>query len=114
MVITYFEKTATFTQRIKLTGNKGTTVKGELEFMVCDDTNCLPPTYVDLVFEIPAPAKGSTPKETTEDATDTEESDEVAATTDTDDAASAETTVENDKKTDDAAAIVTKDDVATP
>lgn len=67
MVITYFEKTATFTQRIKLTGNKGTTVKGELEFMVCDDTNCLPPTYVDLVFNIPAPAPGSAITTTTDD-----------------------------------------------
>ncbi|MEH6763496.1 MAG: cytochrome c biogenesis protein CcdA [Aequorivita antarctica] len=57
MVITFFENTATFTQRIKLTGDKGTTVKGEVEFMVCDDTRCLPPSYVDLVFKIPAPEK---------------------------------------------------------
>lgn len=57
MVITFFENTATFTQRIKLTGNEGTTVKGEVEFMVCDDTRCLPPSYVDLVFKIPSPQK---------------------------------------------------------
>src|SRR5699024_7012517 len=56
MIITYFENKTSFTQRIKLTGNKGTTVTGEVEFMVCDDTNCLPPTYVDLNFDIPAPA----------------------------------------------------------
>ncbi len=55
MVITSFSNTATFTKRIKLTGNKGTTVKGEVEFMVCDDEKCLPPTYVDLVFKIPDP-----------------------------------------------------------
>ncbi len=57
MVITFFANTATFTKRIKLTGDKGTTVKGEVEFMVCDDTRCLPPSYVDLVFRIPAPQK---------------------------------------------------------
>lgn len=57
MVITFFENTATFTKRIELTGNQGTTVKGEVEFMVCDDTNCLPPTYVDLIFNIPALGK---------------------------------------------------------
>src|SRR5690606_31507277 len=34
MVITSFDNTATFTKRIKLTGDKGTTVKGEVEFMV--------------------------------------------------------------------------------
>jgi thiol:disulfide interchange protein DsbD len=57
MVITFFSHTATFTKRIKLTGDKGTTIKGEVEFMVCDDTRCLPPNYVDLVFKIPAPEK---------------------------------------------------------
>src|SRR5690554_1399170 len=59
MVITYFEHTATFKQRIELTGDKGTTITGEVEFMVCDDTHCLPPNYVDLVFNVPAPAGGS-------------------------------------------------------
>ena len=59
MVITFFSNTATFTKRIALTGNEGTTIKGEVEFMVCDDTRCLPPNYVDLVFKIPAPNKGS-------------------------------------------------------
>lgn len=57
MVITFFSNTATFTKRIKLTGDKGATIKGEVEFMVCDDTRCLPPNYVDLVFNIPAPDK---------------------------------------------------------
>lgn len=65
MVITFFENTASFTKRIKLTGNQGTTIKGEVEFMVCDDTNCLPPTYVDLVFKIPAPGKDIVIAETT-------------------------------------------------
>ena len=60
MVITFFANTATFTKRIQLTGDKGTTIKGEVEFMVCDDTRCLPPSYVDLVFEIPAPKKTET------------------------------------------------------
>jgi len=55
LVITFFANTATFTQRIALTGNKGTTIKGEVEFMVCDDTRCLPPAYIDLVYKIPDP-----------------------------------------------------------
>ncbi|WP_310993280.1 protein-disulfide reductase DsbD family protein [Aequorivita marina] len=59
MVITFFSNTATFTQRIALTGNEGTTIKGEVEFMVCDDTRCLPPNYIDLTFEIPAPKEGA-------------------------------------------------------
>ncbi len=67
MVITYFENTATFTKRIKLTGDKGTTVKGEVEFMVCDDSRCLPPSYADLIFKIPAPAAGSSVANTSND-----------------------------------------------
>ncbi|WP_313112578.1 protein-disulfide reductase DsbD family protein [Aequorivita sediminis] len=59
MVITFFSNTATFTQRVQLTGDKGTTVKGEVEFMVCDDTRCLPPNYVELIFKIPDPKKDS-------------------------------------------------------
>lgn len=66
MVITFFENTATFTKRIKLTGNQGTIIKGEVEFMVCDDTNCLPPTYVDLTFNIPAPSKDAVITDTPE------------------------------------------------
>ncbi len=72
MVITFFENTATFTQRIKLTGDKGTTIKGEVEFMVCDDTRCLPPSYVDLFFKIPAPEKSGETAVTPEKTDNTE------------------------------------------
>lgn len=84
MIIKYFENKASFTQRIKLTGNKGTTVKGEVEFMVCDDTNCLPPTYVDLIFDIPAPASTGAADTTTEAAADegTENNESVSGTED--------------------------------
>lgn len=51
MEITFFEKTATFEQLIEVTRDVSA-VKGFVEFMVCDDTRCLPPTEVDLVFNI--------------------------------------------------------------
>ena len=77
MVITYFEHTATFTKRIKLTGNKGSTITGEVEFMVCDDTRCLPPSYVDLIFKIPAPVPGYAAT-TTSEKTETSQTDHAA------------------------------------
>ncbi len=52
MEIKYFENEATFKQRIKVETNYALKIIGELEFMVCDDTNCLPPTFVDLEFNI--------------------------------------------------------------
>ena len=114
MIIKYFDNKANFTQRIELTGNQGTTVKGEVEFMVCDDTNCLPPTYVDLIFEIPAPAKGTAPKESTEKAVDTEKSDEATTTPDADDEVSDEATTEDDKEDETDFAIASSDDLGSP
>lgn len=52
MKIKYFENSTTFKQRIKVLTENTVKIAGEVEFMVCDDTQCLPPTYVDLNFKI--------------------------------------------------------------
>jgi len=52
MIIKYFDQQAIFKQRIKVLTDSKITIQGTLEFMVCDDTNCLPPTEVDLVFDL--------------------------------------------------------------
>lgn len=52
MKIKYFESKTDFKQRIKIINKELSVVKGEVEFMVCDDERCLPPSYVDLVFDI--------------------------------------------------------------
>ncbi|SDG04576.1 Disulphide bond corrector protein DsbC [Pedobacter terrae] len=50
MNVSYFEKSVIFQQKIKL--NKATTVvKGVVEFMVCNDKQCLPPEEVE--FSVP-------------------------------------------------------------
>ena len=56
MKIKFFENKATFKQRINVLSKKAFKITGEVEFMVCDDANCLPPTYVDLNFNIPETA----------------------------------------------------------
>jgi thiol:disulfide interchange protein DsbD len=53
MVVKYFDGKARFVQKLKLT-EKATTVKAEVEFMVCDDKRCLPPDVVELSVSIPA------------------------------------------------------------
>lgn len=50
MNVSYFEHSVIFQQRIKLTTAKAL-VKGTLEFMVCNDEQCLPPENVE--FSIP-------------------------------------------------------------
>ena len=46
MPVSYFEGTATFTQRVELT-DKNYELKGYLRYGACNDENCLPPTSVD-------------------------------------------------------------------
>jgi hypothetical protein len=52
MNIKYFKKEATFKQRIKLKTNEKFQIIGVVEFMACDDSRCLPPTEIELVFNI--------------------------------------------------------------
>jgi thiol:disulfide interchange protein DsbD len=52
MKIKFFEKKTTFKQLIKLKTKAPFIVNATVEFMVCDDSKCLPPTEVDLIFNI--------------------------------------------------------------
>ncbi len=55
MKVRYFEGTATFVQKLKLTGG-AYAIEGYLEFGACNDENCLPPTAVN--FNYKGEAKG--------------------------------------------------------
>ncbi|MGJ5642162.1 thiol:disulfide interchange protein, partial [Formosa sp. S-31] len=51
MKIKFFEVKATFRQKVQVApGVKR--ISGFVEYMVCDDTRCLPPTEVDLTFNL--------------------------------------------------------------
>lgn len=50
MNVSFFEKSAVFQQKIKFTGTNPI-VKVAVEFMVCDDQQCLPPETVE--FSVP-------------------------------------------------------------
>ena len=52
MQIKYFDKQAIFKQRIRIKNTNPFKVNGIVEFMVCNDTQCLPPKEVDLTFSI--------------------------------------------------------------
>lgn len=52
MRIKYFEHEAVFKQLIKINNSDLSVINGEVEFMVCDDKNCLPPTIQELEFKI--------------------------------------------------------------
>jgi len=60
MDIKYFDTKAIFKQKIRLLTKDQIKIKGVLEFMVCDDTRCLPPTEVDLSFDLQGEAADET------------------------------------------------------
>ncbi len=52
MVLKYFSKEATFVQKIKLLSSEAIELKGSINFMSCDDTQCLPPSDEEFSFRI--------------------------------------------------------------
>lgn len=48
MLISWHEKKVVFIQKIKIKQNKNIQIKGSVEFMVCNDTQCLPPTQQEF------------------------------------------------------------------
>ena len=51
MNLSSFQDEVVFTQEIKLLNKALPTIKGELEFMACNEKMCLPPDYVDMTFD---------------------------------------------------------------
>jgi thiol:disulfide interchange protein DsbD len=50
--VRFYEKTVNFIQTIKLHGNVKTNVTGKVEFMVCNNSQCLPPSEVEFSLSI--------------------------------------------------------------
>ncbi|MFT6815608.1 MAG: thiol:disulfide interchange protein [Sphingobacteriales bacterium] len=52
--VEWFEDEAIFVQKIKLKSKDKVNVKSELEYMVCDSTQCLPPEFIEFQIKVPA------------------------------------------------------------
>ncbi|HTQ28189.1 MAG TPA: protein-disulfide reductase DsbD domain-containing protein [Puia sp.] len=50
--VKYYEKTVDFVQVVKLKANVKTDLAGKVEFMVCNDRQCLPPAEVDIKVNV--------------------------------------------------------------
>ncbi|MEM7162021.1 MAG: protein-disulfide reductase DsbD domain-containing protein [Bacteroidota bacterium] len=74
MDLAYFEGDCSFNQRIKIKNSAPFVIKGWLEYMVCNDKECLPPEMVDFEFNVAGLSgvkaddseKGNTPLENSE------------------------------------------------
>jgi thiol:disulfide interchange protein len=62
MDLKFFADKAVFKQKIKILSTKPFTVKGVLEFMCCDDKQCIPPSEVEFSFDLKGnPEAAATP-----------------------------------------------------
>ena len=52
VVLKYFKKEAVFTQIVNVKSNEDFILKGEVYYMTCDSTQCLPPEALGFSFEI--------------------------------------------------------------
>ncbi|MFT4611759.1 MAG: thiol:disulfide interchange protein [Gammaproteobacteria bacterium] len=52
MKVKYFEHSAVFRQKIKLSNTNVKSVKAEVGFMACDDEKCLAPSYLGLEYDL--------------------------------------------------------------
>lgn len=50
--VNYYQGSVEFVQVVKLKGNIKTTVAGSVEFMVCNDSKCLPPSEVPFKIAV--------------------------------------------------------------
>ncbi|HVI49481.1 MAG TPA: protein-disulfide reductase DsbD domain-containing protein [Chitinophaga sp.] len=48
----YYEKSVDFVQKVTVKGKAATKVKGSVEFMVCDDHQCLPPKEQEFAIAV--------------------------------------------------------------
>lgn len=51
MELRWFGETVTFVQKVKVTDAKKFKIEGEVEYMACNDENCLPPERESFVFD---------------------------------------------------------------
>jgi thiol:disulfide interchange protein len=82
MTISWYEDKAVFVQDIELTG-KTATVKGYLEFMVCNNDRCLQPKQVDFSFTASVNATEQLKPPTTASKAETEKIQDHSSTLDT-------------------------------
>ena len=50
--VNYFEKNVQFVQIVKLKSNIKTNLAGKVEFIVCNDNTCLPPSEVEFSVNV--------------------------------------------------------------
>ncbi len=83
MNLRYYSKEVEFTQAIHMKSDQAATISGYVEFMVCNDENCLPPTEADFEFNVGAKTGETTGTSIKDQGSGIKTGDTVASPTDT-------------------------------
>ena len=67
MVLKYFSDEVVFTRNVKYEEGKKINISGYVDFMVCDEAQCLPPDYAEFSFNIPEETISSEDSEKSKD-----------------------------------------------
>jgi len=59
MTLQMFPGVVVFRQVVEVTSDSPVTIRGEVAFMACDDTRCLPPDFVEFSFSLPGRVGGA-------------------------------------------------------
>ena len=52
MILKYFKDEVVFKYSIDISNLKSYTIDGYIDFMLCDEAQCLPPDYIEFSFEV--------------------------------------------------------------
>lgn len=66
MILKYFKDEVVFKYNIDISNLKNNTVDGYIDFMLCDEAQCLPPDYIEFSFEVKEESEEATTKESEE------------------------------------------------
>lgn len=96
MTLEWFDHQVTFSQVIEFTEKKAS-ITGELTYMTCDDSKCLPPEYLEFTFELDQPEQSAEKPKQTAPIKKAENADNVSTDIDEPDHASESTALAGDE-----------------
>jgi thiol:disulfide interchange protein len=77
----YSDRQVTFKRQVRVTSANPVNVKGQLVFMSCDATSCLPPDYIDFNFRLQGVQVSGSAVESTDEVHEPEPENEIAEET---------------------------------
>src|SRR5690606_32816866 len=80
MQVGWFDQTATFKQEIKILSKEDFKLKGSVEYMACNDRQCIPPEELEISFDVKGYSKITENSETIVNTVESEDTTQIITT----------------------------------